>query len=420
MKLVSRRLAALVFCLLVITASIPTLPAQQTKSQQTDSEKETQKKEETKEEQKVAKSNKQKGAKKTVTKPMCAKKTKTKFQISNPVSFVNTTTQPEFLVGQAKVVVKGNQDPIIRLGIARNGSTVVEFPASDNFFALHPGGSSDIVTVDESPALATDHFLVFRAGKDFVSSLPNTKNNDTLKATISVQMESGMFITLMFYPVSDVTLMAHRVVVTYSREEIVAARREAGLAVNLGMKNSEVDVTQVSLKNANIETLAKEAESVNSNTSDDPKQNADKNKDLTFEVKQALQAAVNKPQKFTVWSKPLHGLSISTLAPVDIDREHQLVIIAVKNTTSKNLRLIEGNPDVDVLTLGGKGSPVLIHSLAKLHVETTTAQESIPANSTVYYAVLYEPPVLSVNQRIRFSVTNREAADEPATIFLSR
>jgi hypothetical protein len=155
---------------------------------------------------------------------------------ANPVALLNGQSVPDFLVGQAEVVVKGNQDPIIRLGLAQHGPTVVEFPASDNFFAVHPGGSN-VVAVDESPTLATDHYLVFRAGKEFAAPLPGTRRRAEPGAAISVRMTSGMFVTFTFYPVASVARTAHRCVVIYSREEVVAARRAAGLAVNLDGKD---------------------------------------------------------------------------------------------------------------------------------------------------------------------------------------
>lgn len=424
MKLVCQRFAAFVFCLLITTTGVQTLLAQQTNLKQTENKRTVEKKEVTKVKQRTAIGSKEKRSKVAATSLTRTKKAKQTSQISNPISLVNTSLVPEFLAGQAKVVVRGNQDPIIRLGIARNGSTVVEFPASDNFFAVHPGGGSDVVTVDESPTLATDHYLVFRAGKDFALSLPNSKQGVAPKATVSIQMESGMFLTLIFYPVSEVTQMAHRVVVIYSREEVTAARRDAGLAVNLSGKDTKINATQLptSANNSSTgDTPFRGAESVNTNTgTEDSNQNADKNKDLGFEVKQALQSALNAPKKFTLWSKPLHGLSISTLAPVDLDKERQLVMIAVKNTTSKSIRLIGAAPEMDVLTLNEKGKAVLIQALTKYHVETTAANNAVPANSIIYYAALYEPPVLSVNQRIRFQVANRDAADKPAAIFLSR
>ena len=75
---------------------------------------------------------------------------------------------PEYLSGEANVVVKGNENPIVRLGLATSGVTLVEFPAADRFFALHPG-NSEMVTIDESPTKQNDHFFVFRAGSNFVS-----------------------------------------------------------------------------------------------------------------------------------------------------------------------------------------------------------------------------------------------------------
>jgi len=148
-----------------------------------------------------------------------------------PVTVVPPPAPPAYLYGQAQVTVRGNEDPVIRLGLAQHGPTIIEFPASDNFFAVHPGGSQ-IVTYDESPTLATDHYLVFRAGSNFLNGVSEDGRSEA-RASISVQMQSGMFVTFLFYPVRDVARMAHRCVVMYRRDEVVAARRAAGLAVNL-------------------------------------------------------------------------------------------------------------------------------------------------------------------------------------------
>jgi hypothetical protein len=167
------------------------------------------------------------------------------------VAYVNQPREPEYLYGQAQVTVRGNEDPIIRLGLAQHGPTVVELPASDNFFAVHPGGSF-LVTYDQSPTLATDHYLVFRAGKDFVVPPADTRRPAEPLASVSVQMQSGMFVTFLFYPVRDISRMAHRCIVMYSREEIVAARRAAGLAVNLDGK----DPQNVTPQNASLRVTA--------------------------------------------------------------------------------------------------------------------------------------------------------------------
>ena len=57
-----------------------------------------------------------------------------------PVALVNPAP-PEYMSGEANVSVKGNQNPIIRLGLAQNGVNVIEFPAADSFFMVHPGNS---------------------------------------------------------------------------------------------------------------------------------------------------------------------------------------------------------------------------------------------------------------------------------------
>ena len=46
-------------------------------------------------------------------------------------------------------------------------------------------------------------------------------------------MDSGMAITVMVYPVALLKQQAHRVVIKYKPEEVVSARRAAGLATNL-------------------------------------------------------------------------------------------------------------------------------------------------------------------------------------------
>ena len=130
------------------------------------------------------------------------------------------------------MAVSGNQNPVIRLGLSPNGVTIIEFPAADRFFALHPG-NSDLVTIDESPTKGTDHFLVVRAGSGFASPANMANARRAPVTSIIAQMQSGLVVTFLFYPVQQLAEQAHRVVVTYDRDEVIAARRAAGLAVNL-------------------------------------------------------------------------------------------------------------------------------------------------------------------------------------------
>lgn len=358
---------------------------------------------------------------------------------NEPVTLVNRAAEPEYLFGQAEVTVKGNQDPIIRLGLAQNGPAVVEFPASDNFFAVHPG-SSNVVVVDESPTLATDHYLVFRAGRDFVAPAPNSRRRPSPEATVSVQMQSGMFVTFMFYPVSNVAQMAHRCVVSYSREEIVAARRAVGLAVNLDGRDLQsqnppatsrritenvtqtVETTPPQLANASTGTQRQVREearaSVVLSSSDQAQTIRNRKKrttaDMATEAESSLQTALAAPNKFTHWSEAVHGLSLAALSPVEINEHQRLVVVAIKNTSSAGLRLVTGQPDLDVVTINEREQLIQVQSITKLFTRSTAPGNAIPAGTTVYHAIVYEPPVLGASQRLRVSVAQDAAADEPA------
>lgn len=356
---------------------------------------------------------------------------------ANPVALVNGPSVPDFLIGQAEVAVKGNQDPIIRLGLAQHGPTVVEFPASDNFFAVHPGGSS-VVAVDESPTLATDHYLVFRAGKEFAAPLPGTRKRAEPEAAISVQMTSGMFVTFMFYPVSSVAQMAHRCVVIYSREEVVAARRAAGLAVNLDGKDPLASTPAVASKRVVETQTAPQPAATTTDTGADtneqtqsasivlptssaavPKKRGHTNAvNAVDEAQRALRSALAAPAKFSQWSEPVHGISLSASVALELDDKHRLVVVAVRNIGADALRLVADQPDLDLVTCDDKGRPVQTQSLAKLHVEATSPGGALPAGTTVYYAVVYETPILGASQRLRLSVAQMSAADEPTAVSL--
>ncbi|MCA1628146.1 MAG: hypothetical protein LC742_09310 [Acidobacteria bacterium] len=354
-----------------------------------------------------------------------------------PVTVVPQPAPPAYLFGQAQVTVRGNEDPIIRLGLAQHGPIVVEFPASDNFFAVHPGGSQ-IVTYDESPTLATDHYLVFRAGSGFLSGV-NEEGGNEARASISVQMQSGLFVTFLFYPVRDVARMAHRCVVSYSRDEVVTARRAAGLAINLDGRTPQASATpspgsrrigggaganDSSGDNSTPQTAAgvllESGELVGSAAARPNSNRRRRESDLPRDAQRALREAIAAPARFNRWSAPVQGLSVSATQPVDLDDQRRITIVAVRNTTQSGLRVLAGGPDLDLQTLGDGGQVVQMRPITRLHVEASTLGGTIPAGATIYYAIIYETPVLDAAQRVRLSVAQTSAADQPASTELSR
>src|SRR6266545_406364 len=144
----------------------------------------------------------------------------------------------DFISGEANVAVSGNQNPVIRLGLSPNGATIIEFPATDRLFNIIPG-NSNLVTVEESPTKETDRFIIVRPGDGFASPATMANARRSPATSVIVQMQSGLVLTFLFYPVQQLAEQAHRVVVTYDRAEVMAARRASGLAVNLDSAEGE-------------------------------------------------------------------------------------------------------------------------------------------------------------------------------------
>lgn len=361
------------------------------------------------------------------------------------VSLVSGT--PEYLSGEANVTVKGNENPIIRLGLATSGVTLVEFPAADRFFALHPG-NSEMVTIDESPTKQNDHFFVFRAGSNFVSP-PAASSSTGPAASIIAQMRSGMVVTFLIYPVRELSQMAHRVVVLYDRVAVVAARRAAGLAVNLEEKEQERQErsiriapetersstsTQSRSTDANPDarprtvephrvadgrdndSIIKASSGDTSQQSPNTNSNTKPDRDFGAEARKALKLAITS-SKLKKWTPAAHGLSIATSTPKDFNDKDgsAIVIVAVSNTLPEPLRIVPGQPDLAIETRDDQGKKtLLVEQIKPIHVESSGLGDSVPAGATLYYAIIYRRPVLGVRQHLRVTVGQINAADDPA------
>ena len=339
----------------------------------------------------------------------------------------------DYLSGEAIVAVKGNMNPIIRLGLSPNGVTMIEFPVADRFFAIHPG-NSDLVTIDDSPTKATDHFLVMRAGSGFSSPTIVANAGRGPATSVIVQMQSGMVVTFLVYPVQYLAQQAHRCVVNYDRNEVIAARRAAGLAVNLDgtegdrPRTASVRVAPASgvvsdaaaiptstasprVKPVSLSPVIAEIDATQSPAKRDKKDNGEPG----LAAHNALAAAIKSPGNFKRWSDPVHGLSVSLSQVRDVDNRSRVVVIAVRNTESAAIRVVQGAPDIYVQTLDKKGNPLQVEQIKKLEAQTTAVDGAIPAGATCYYAVVYETPVLGASQRLRLSIAQINAADEPSS-----
>ena len=324
---------------------------------------------------------------------------------------VTVLHNPEYLSGEASIAVAANSNPLIRIGMAQNGVTLIEFPFADKFFAVH-AGNSDLVTVEKSPSLKRDHHLILRAGSGFLVS--SIKSRSVVPATsIIAQMDSGMAITLMIYPVPLLKQQAHRLVISYDRDQVISARRSTGLATNLVGAEAAHQSEPLLLSPPVTVDPTPVSEDVPSKTPELRKLTKD---DFREPVERALRDALANPNGFKKWLAPRHGLSISTIQPTDINDSTRLVVFAVRNVGAETLRLISGYPDLYIETLNDNRKPVETESrIEKLYLASDSTDKAIAPGATRFFAIAYEAPILGVRQHLRIVVAHMNAADEPAT-----
>ena len=360
---------------------------------------------------------------------------------SNAVTVVNQA-ETDFLSGEASVAVNPKQPTIIRLGLAQNAVSIVEFPASDGIYYIHEGNPK-FASVFQSPTKETDRSITIYPGEGFVAARDGNGANPS--ATITLQMRSGLVLILELVPVSDLRKNAHRCVVNYNRDEVVAARRAVGLAFNLGedVKISNQPNTRANSKlvsgavNPSDETVAENTDKNESpsfiqtslevsRVSISRKNNADKSKqkpktalELSRFVNRRLAECLKNPAKnLGVWSEAKNGLTLAVSSVTEIDAEQRLVIVAVRNETTANLRLVPGTPELEVQTTDEQGNALSVERLERTYVETTSLEGLVLPGSVSYYALVYRAPVMGASQRLKVLVSHREAADSPNVVAL--
>ena len=349
------------------------------------------------------------------------------------VTVVNAA-ETDFLSGEASVMVNPKQPTVVRLGLAQNAVSIVEFPASDGVYYIHEGNPK-LVSVFQSPTKESDRSITIYPGEGFVTSAANPS------ATITLQMRSGLILILEYVPVSEIRKNAHRCVINYNRDEVVAARRTAGLAYNLG-EETQRTITRNTRANSklvsstNEETTVENTNDTDSNpvrlvsldvtkgsvsrkSEDKQMKNPKTGLELSRLVNKRLADCLKNPSKnLGAWTAANNGLSLAVSSVSEIDAEQRLVVIAVRNDSTANLRLVPGTPELQIKTLDEKGNALQTERLERIYVETTSAEGLILPGSTVYYALVYKAPVMGASQRLSVLVSHREAADSPTTIAL--
>ena len=346
-----------------------------------------------------------------------------------PVSIVNLA-YPDFLSGEASVTVNPKQPTVIRLGLAQNAVSIIEFPASDGIYYIHEGNPK-FASVFQSPTKETDRSITVYPGESFLPS-----RDGSTAAAISLQMRSGLVLILEFVPVADLRKNAHRCVVTYDRDAVIAARRTAGLAFDLGAEtpntaplnsravsklvgpspaseNEKVVETKTSVEHPIQSAYATLNRAGRINEKKGPGRKIPDSEISTIANRKLSEALRDAKRHFASWSKPQAGLELGVSRIAELDSETRLIIAAVRNITASNLRLVPDSPELQVQTTDSGGNSIQTSRLDVQYIESTTLEGLVQPGSTVYYALVYKAPILGTNQNVRILVAHREAADAP-------
>jgi len=356
-----------------------------------------------------------------------------------PVAVVNSA-ETDFLSGEASVLVNPKQPTVVRLGLAQNAVSIVEFPASDGIYYIHEGNPK-MVSVFQSPTKETDRSITIYPGEGFVSGRADSGVNPP-SATITLQMRSGLVLVLEFVPVSALSKNAHRCVINYNRDEVISARRTAGLAFNLGeeakrtnLKNTKANsklvggngTADADLNDENdsgnvqirLASLQIERGVISRKTDEKSTKQPKSGLELSRLVNKRLAECLKNPKKnLGAWSKANLGLSLAISPVSEVDAEQRLLVVAVRNEAAANLRLVPGTPELQIQTVDGQGNALSIERIERIYVETTSFEGLITPGSTAYYAIVYRAPVMGASQRLMVLASHREAADTPSTITL--
>ncbi len=361
-----------------------------------------------------------------------------------PALAVINNPAPVYASGEINIVVRGDENPIVRVQMVANGQTLVEFPAKDRIFKVNPA-DPDLVTIEDSPTKESDRFILLRSSRQFLPQAPGAQGSSAATSML-VQMTSGMVVTLLIYPVRDLDQVVHRCVVRYEREAIVSARQKAGLAVNLD-RREEGEKPKSATASLYFTPVVKPAAADPSPVITQPAPGASpappvKNNSGNAEVPSSAPIAAPTPSARSTeikiskennlpprawenvgngklnWSKTQHGLKAAAQTRA-IDPRKRLVAVSVRNTLDVPVKIAPNQPELCIQTLDDKGRVLQVEPVKPIKIETSRPDSLIAPDETARYLIIYEAPILGAKQRLCIAVAQINAADEPVVIELT-
>src|SRR5262249_12317595 len=139
-------------------------------------------------------------------------------------------------------------------------------------------------------------------------------------------------------------------------------------------------------------------------------------------LKEVIAHAAEEPKQFKKWTSS-HGISISIsrhTREMNVGRI-KVALVAVRNMQKDQaITLLPDHPEIAVESRDNKGKVIQLTPIKKLHIESSTSDNVVPAGLTAFYAIAFAPPMLAQRQWVRVLVGQTDAADEPIAVNLSK
>src|SRR5262249_28902440 len=183
-------------------------------------------------------------------------------------------------------------------------------------------------------------------------------------------------------PVKYLTHQAHRCVIMYDRDEIIAARKKAGLAVNLGETGaSEQAVPAIVANRGSAPASGKTISEQPATPAIKPPETDQAVADLDLSntaptgtpLREVLAQAAEGPKQFKKWTPASHGISVS-ISPQTREMNFgrlKVALIAVRNKQrDRAITLLPDHPDIAIESRDNKGKVIQLTPIKKLGCES--------------------------------------------------
>lgn len=340
----------------------------------------------------------------------------------------NVTPQPSNLIsGSARINLKPvNSSATLNIALAVGSVAVIEFPVNDRIYYIHPGDVR-FVAIDDQSTLTQNNLLVIRPGNMFLQQTTSAP-----VASVSVQMNSGLTVTFLVFPVSSPERSANHIILAYNLQDIAEERKRLGLATNFlhedqkRQEKDQLDIT-VNQKSDGHAKPSTPAPQPTEKTATPPPASlnlqvetlpTDKRKKGTIDEQKRTEAASRLLQTLASGKAALalktdaKNITLATTKIEFLDAATALVGCSLTNRSNQPVVVSEAPPEVRLDTYDKTGRLMSSVPLPILFVQRSANTSQLAPQQSLSYAIVFQLPVLMPQQKLRIVTVARVPADE--------